>query len=340
MNSSDKQLVLTTQPGWAFATLAEVRSLGATRYLAFHHRDSSVLVGSEPSLIAEKLITPAAVFGCLLHIKASPGEDATDLLVKQLSSGELKAAVIRWLPAIKSKQLRRYSVAAELYGSTTHPRKRLADLMDSALRKAFPRWRRAGSSGVRFLCKADPRTAFLGIQIYSNLQGGGGGYPGSLREHLACGLLTVAGVGPGDTVFDPFMGTGTILNAARGLFQAASCTGLEIDPEPFAIAESVMKGPDYSLFNRSFEEFSSKTLPGNTRLVSTLPFGERFARVPTAKLLRFIAGLGLPPERMVLLTSRRQGMAMAPALGLKAKNVLLLGQPASILHGGAPDARS
>ena len=77
----------------------------------------------------------------------------------------------------------------------------------------------------------------------------------------------------------------------------------------------------------------------NTRLVSNLPFGERFARVPTAKLLRFIAGLGLPPERMVLLTSRRQGMAMAPALGLRAKNVLLLGQPASILHGGAPDAR-
>ncbi len=93
-------------------------------------------------------------------------------------------------------------------------------------------------------------------------------------------------------------------------------------------------------FNLSLEDFDPTTLPGNTRLVSNLPFGERFARVPTVNLLQFIAGLGLPPKRMVLLTSRRQGVKMAPALGLRAKNVLLLGQPDSILHGGIPDARN
>ena len=81
MNRSDTQLVLTTQPGWAFATLAEVRSLGVKSYLTFHHRDSSVLVGNEPSLIAERLISPAAVFGCLMHVEARPGEEAIQSLV-------------------------------------------------------------------------------------------------------------------------------------------------------------------------------------------------------------------------------------------------------------------
>ena len=336
MNRNDTQLVLTTQPGWAFATLAELSSLGVKSYLTFHHRDSTVLVGNEPSLLPERLISPEAAFGCLIYIRARPSEDATDLLVKRLSASALKEAVISWLPAIKHTQLRRYSIASEFYGSTSHPRKGLADLIEAAMRKAFPRWKRTSAAGVRFLCKADPRAALLGIQIYSNLQMRADGYPGALREHLACGLLMASGVKTGDTVFDPFMGTGTILEAARHRFNAASCIGIEIDSGPFAVAESALKGPDYSLFNLSFEEFDPRSLPDDARLVSNLPFGERFARAPTVKLLQFIDSLGLPPERMALLISRDQGKEMAPALGLSTKNVLLLGQPASILYGRIP----
>ena len=102
------------------------------------------------------------------------------------------------------------------------------------------------------LCKADPRAALLGIQMYSNLQRTADEYLGALREPLACGLLMASGAKAGDTVVDPFMGTGTILEVASHRFNAASCTGLEIDSGPFAVAESALEGPDYSLFNLRF----------------------------------------------------------------------------------------
>ena len=52
-----EELFLITQPGWAFATLAELHSWGVAGYVSFRHRDSSLnlLDGTPPSPV----ISPA-----------------------------------------------------------------------------------------------------------------------------------------------------------------------------------------------------------------------------------------------------------------------------------------
>lgn len=332
MSHPEGQLFLTTQPGWAFATLAEVRRRGNVGHLTFWHRDSSIIADSHASLLSDKLATPAEVFGCVIGIEAKAQDDATALLHRRLSPNSLKQAVLRWLPSLRNTQRRRYSITAEVYGATSLHRRSLADLLQATLHQAFPRWRRTASEGLRFYCKADRRAAVVGLQLYSNLSSGDDRRPGSLREHLACGLLALSGARPEETVFDPFMGTGTILEAASQRFRVGACIGLEIDPEAYAIAMGRINSPHVSLLNISFEAFDTSTLPDNARLVSNVPFGVRFARVATEKLHGFIRNLPLAPRQITLLASREQATEMVPALGLRKKNVLVLGQPASILY--------
>ncbi len=62
---------LTTQPGWAFATLWELRGLGVADRVAFHHRDSSLLTPAVEGLDSERLLTPAAVHGSLAEFEPS-----------------------------------------------------------------------------------------------------------------------------------------------------------------------------------------------------------------------------------------------------------------------------
>ncbi len=51
-----REMLLTTQPGWAFATLVELRGHGVRGQVPFYHRDSSLVASAGSSLV-----TPAEV---------------------------------------------------------------------------------------------------------------------------------------------------------------------------------------------------------------------------------------------------------------------------------------
>ena len=330
-----QQLFLTTQPGWAFATVAELRSHGTARYAAFHHRDSSIVVDAGEGLKGRELVTPDNVYGCIIEARATGRRDATEVLRKRLIPAALRRQVIAWLPSLPAGRQRRYSITTEVYGNTAVHRGRLSEMIEEVLGAALPRWRRTASAGVRLFCKADPRVAMLGVQLYSNLSRDDDGRAGALRDHLACGLLTIARTQPGDSVFDPFAGTGTVLKMALERFEAGRCVGLEVDREAYSIAERRLVDDRVSLINASFEDFDASGLPAATRLVSNVPFGVRFERVATPRLVGLIRQARVRGSSVVLLMSRGQAAELAAPLSLKVKNVLVLGQPASIVHGVA-----
>ena len=324
---------LTTQPGWAFATLRELRGLGVSSRVAFHHRDSSLLTPALEGLDSERLLTPAGVHGCLADFARAGRSDAVGELARRLDSGRLKEGVLRWLPLAEKTAARRFSVTTELYGRTSMRRDALHRLVSRAVAAAFPRWRLSQRDGVQLVCKADAEMAVLGLQLYSNLGAEQDGRPGALRDHLACGLLNIAGVGDGDPVFDPFMGSGTILAVAAYRYGAGALAGLEVDADACRAARSRLKGRPAVLVNGSFDDFDYSSLTPGSRLVSNVPFGVRFAQVRTAALLRLIRRPELSGSPAALLLSRDQANRIAPETGMRRKNVLVLGQPASILHG-------
>ena len=327
---------LTTQPGWAFATLRELRGLGISDRVAFHHRDSSLLTPTLDGLESARLLTPAAVHGCLADFAQTGRLDAPGELAKRLNSGRLKDAILRWLPLAEKTATRRFSVTTELYGRTSMRRDALHRLVGRAVAAAFPRWRLSQREGVQLVCKADAETAVLGLQLYSNLGGEQDGLPGALRPHLACGLLTLAGVGDGDSVFDPFMGSGTILEMAAYRYGAGRVAGLEVDADAYRAARARLARHRTTLVNAPFEDFDYASLPARSRLVSNVPFGVRFAQVRTDALLRLIRRPELSGSPAALLLSRDQAGRIAPETAMRRKNVLVLGQPASILHGRTP----
>ena len=332
------QLFLTTQPGWAFATLAELRARGVGSYARFCHRDSSLLVPVHPPLAGTRLLTPADVFGGVLTAGSSRGRDATEQLARdleRLDPAVLQQFVLRWLRWLPQPHRRRYSIGSEIWGDTALHRAALAGLVGTALRRAIPQWKEVSSGEVRVYCKADPQLALLGVRLYSNLgphDTRSPGRPGALREHLACGLLTLARVRPDAAVLDPFMGTGTILRAASRRFGVRTCIGAEIDPQAYRIARRSVRAPDARLFGQPFESLDVERLPAQLTLVSNLPFGVRFAQVPTARLLKFLARLRAKVVALALLMGREQAAEVGPALGLRTKHVLVLGQPAAIVY--------
>ncbi len=326
---------LTTQPGWAFATLRELRGIGVADRVAFHHRDSSLLTPAVEGLDSVRLLTPAGVHGSLAEFAPSGRLDAAGELARRLDSGRLKASILRWLPLAEGTASRRFSVTTELYGRTSIRRDALHRVVSRAVAAAFPRWRISQREGLKLVCKADAEKAILGLQLYSNLGGEQDGRPGVLRGHLACGLLTVAGVGSGDSVFDPFMGTGTILEMAADVYGAAPVIGLEVDADAYRAACMRLAGRRATLVNAPFEDFDYASLPAGSRFVSNLPFGVRFAQVRTAALLRLIRRPELSGSPAAILLARQQADRIAPETGMRRKNVLVLGQPASILYGRA-----
>jgi hypothetical protein len=329
------RLFLTTQPGWAFATLAELRRRGVEQYAAFFHRDSSVVVGADERLLREGLLTPGEAYGCLAVGEASRKRDATELLGQQLEPDAVRRRLAAWHGRASSRHgghgTTYFSVGSEVWGNTAVHRRALAGLVGEALRRALPYWREVPSGGVRFLCKADTEAAVVGLRLYSNVSQREG-RPGTLREHLACALLVLAGVGREDAVLDPFMGSGTILRAAWRRFGVRSCIGYEIDAAAYRLAKRAVLAPNVQLHHRSFEVCAPDRLPVGVRLVSNLPFGERFAEVPTDRLLRFLAAVQDVAGAMTLLMGRAQAERVAPALRLRTKNVLVLGQPAAIVY--------
>lgn len=281
--------------------------------------------------VSENLKTPEGVFICLLQAGMRSGSDASIGLRRGLKAANLKKAVLGSLTEVPDAARRRYSITTEVYGRTALRRKELDSILEDALNEAFPRWKRTSGQGLRFYCKSDGQSALLGIQLYSNISRRDHSIPGSLRDHLAYGLLTLSDVSPGDTVFDPFMGSGTILNAARRGFDCGSCIGLEVDENAYRVARAALEGPDIAVSNSSFHDFDPSVLPKNVRLVSNIPFGARFQSAPTDILLSFIEHSSIEAEQVTILASRKQAREIAVPLGLRTKNVFVLGQPAAIV---------
>jgi hypothetical protein len=228
-----------------------------------------------------------------------------------------------------------YSIGTEVWGETALHRRMLAERIREAMGRAQPRWEQAPSGGVRLLCKADTRAAFLGVQLYSNVAHDTPpeeGRHGALREHLTCGLLALAGVQSGDAVLDPFMGTGSILAAAANTFGAGTCIGAEIDGYAYRLARQRVRAPETHQARVSFEGLDAHSLPRDLRLVSNLPFGVQFAPVPTGALLDFLGRIESRVRGAALLLGRAQAADIGHALGFRVKHVLVLGQPAAIAY--------
>ena len=211
----------------------------------------------------------------------------------------------------------------------------MAQQIERVIRVAFPGWRRSSEQAVRIFCKADPDYAFVGVQLHSNLGDDDFGRPGALRGHLACGLLQLAGVDADSLVIDPFMGTGTILEAALRLYQARAVVGFEVDSAAADIAERKLQGGKASIYRQSFESLDMKLIDSHTRIVTNAPFGAQFEQVDTGTLVRFLREFRQAGARITLLASRGQGAHLGRALGLRRKNVVVMGQPAAILYGAS-----
>ncbi len=328
-----RPLIITTQPGWAFATLSELRAAGGgEEYVRFHHRDSTLTCRDGLTVAPNSLRTPAEVFGEVVSSNSRRGEDATRRIVKLMRPDSVKRAVLDLLPVVEGTRPRRYSIACESLGRTTVRRQDLAQHIEQVFRAAFPGWRRASDRAVRLFCKADPEFAFVGVQLHSNLGDDDSGRPGALRRHLACGLLQLAGVEADNVVLDPFMGTGAILDAAMHLYQARGAVGFEIDSAACDIAERKLAGSSVSIFRQSFETLDTGLIDARTRIVTNIPFGNQFQRVDTEKLVHALRSCSDAGARITLLASREQGAHLRAALGLRRKNVIVMGQPAMILY--------
>ena len=336
--------MLTTQPGWEIAVIAELRAAGVPGRFATWHRGSSVVVPETDhgrARAVHALATPATVYRVLLEVRARTGGDVLSAVLGALRSARrsdaFKESVVAALHGAGERGQRRYSIATETYGRLSVNRGQLTGAIEAAFQAAFPRWRRSPEAGARLLCKADPEYAVLALQTATNLSADQGLRAGSLRDHLAASLLTLAGAAPGTTVFDPFMGTGTILQLAARRFGAAACYGLEVATEAFQVARQRLSDRRCRLFNIRFEAFDLDRLPEGARLVSNLPFGQRFARTQTTPLVELIENpafdAGHAAGHVALLMSREQAAEVAAATRLRARNVLVLGQPAAIAYG-------
>ena len=331
---------MTTQPSWEIAVIAELRAAGVPGRFATWHRGSSVVVPEADhghTRAVHGLATPATVYRVLLEAHADTGGDVLSAVLGALRAARradaFKESVVAALHGAGERGQRRYSIATEMYGRLSVNRGQLAGAIEQAFKGAFPRWRRAPEAGARLLCKADPEYAVLALQTATNLSADQGLRAGSLREHLAASLLTLAGAAPGTTVFDPFMGTGTILQVAARRFGVAACYGLEVAAEAFQVARQRLSDRRYRLFNNRFEAFDLGRLPEAALLVSNIPFGHRFARTPTTPLVELIESPAFAAGRVALLMSREQAAEVAAATRLRARNVLVLGQPAAIAYG-------
>ncbi len=300
--------------------------------MPFSHRDSTIVVTDQDSIGPWKLTTVAEALGGVALSEPFAEEDATATLVKQLASDNFKEAIMSWLPRTTSGRLRRYSVSVESYGRAVFTRMHLDDVVEAAIQEVFPRWRRGGAGSLRFFCKTDPAMSFVGVQIYAGVGGDSDRMPGALRSHLAAGLLSLADVRPGDTVLDPFMGSGTILNIASSTFEAKQTIGVEIDSEAFGIAKNRLTDHDASLTQGSFEDISITKLPKGTKLVSNVPFGEKFPSVRTPHLVELVGRVTREKIPFALLLDRGQAQYLADRVRCRVKNVIVLGRPAAIAY--------
>lgn len=311
-----------------------MRSRHVREVASLAHRDSSLVVPAVPALLDRRLITPASVHGLVAAADTSDGLDATEVLRRRLRGPDFGERLDHWLSIAAPRAAGRatFSLETEIRGETAVRRHALADLVRREVARRFAHWDESKDGDVRLLCKADPNAALLGVQLYTSLRSEPGIRAGALREHLACSLLALARVAPGDAVVDPFMGTATILRAARERFAAGACIGAESDPAAFRLARGALRADGSRLHLGSFEGVDVGSLSNGVRLVSNLPFGARFHRAPTTRLVEFMLQLGARLDGVALLADREQAIRLGQALGARVKNVLVLGQPASIVY--------
>ncbi|HEU0167182.1 MAG TPA: DNA methyltransferase [Chloroflexota bacterium] len=307
--------------------MAELRRRAYEGHARFGHRDSTLVLDDGPW--RDELSTPADVCGLLAGTFTAEGRDATVALSRQIKADALKASVLEWLPALEEGHERQFWIATEVWGDTRLHRHALADQLRRVLAQAFPRWHES-AAGAHFVIKADEHAAFLALRLRANFAVGEDTRPGSLRPHLAAGLLALAGTDQGDAVLDPFMGTGTILRAAHDLFEANILIGADTDAEVYRRASERLANCPARLYRESFTSLSLEHLPSPLRLVSNLPFGERFEQVPTDDLLDFLGRVLPRATGVALLMSRAQAREVSRRTRLRVKNVLVLGQPAAI----------
>ena len=324
--------ILTTQPGWAFTSMRELRAKGCVDDSPrFYHRDSTAVQQNPAAVWPDSLNTPSEVFGHVISASARSGVDATRILRKLMRPADVKQAVLDWLPMVEGTRPRRYSITCEILGRTSLSRSMLDRALDRVIRAAFPAWRRASVNAVRLLCKADPSFGFVGVQIHSNL-GDDHTRPGALRMHLASSLLQLAGVDSTTTVIDPFMGTGAVLDAAMRLYDARASIGFDVDDAACQIAARRLVGQDASIVRASFNTLDIGLVDAKTRLVTNAPFGVRFPSVDTTRLIDILRRCSESGARIAMLASREQGREASAALRLRCKNVIVMGQPASIVY--------
>ena len=65
--------------------------------------------------------------------------------------------------------------------------------------------------------------------------------------------------------------------------------------------------------------------------MTNVPFGEQFERVDTKRLVQFLRECSHAGARITMLGSREQGARVAASLRLKRKNVIVMGQQATIV---------
>ncbi len=163
---------------------------------------------------------------------------------------------------------------------------------------------------------------------------------GSLPPVIAAALCFAARPSTHEVIWDPVMGTGTVLREARALLPEAELIGTDMDDKAVAIARKAFgKAPDVHLFTGDSATFdlARRDL---TLTLANLPFGKQFQpETGTAPLyealLRRSLAFAAPNWRAVLLTSDHAALRHATeaigALSLeKLASIRTRGQAADI----------
>jgi predicted RNA methylase len=174
--------------------------------------------------------------------------------------------------------------------------------------------------------------------------------PGSLPPTIAAAMAFLAKLKSGDTVLDPFCGSGTLLAEAYGHRQDLGLIGVDADPNALDIArQNLAFIPSVTLLRQDSAKLDLRRHSTDV-VLANLPFGKQFGDRNTnaalyARLLALLATIGTPERwRAVLLTSDvaaiQAALATNPSVAVtKSLRLWVRGEPATIfvLH---PDDRS
>ncbi|MBV9330708.1 MAG: hypothetical protein JOZ55_04065 [Alphaproteobacteria bacterium] len=160
---------------------------------------------------------------------------------------------------------------------------------------------------------------------------------GSLPAVIAAAMVFVAKPGAAEVIFDPTMGSGTILAEAVQMARGAVLSGYDADPAALAAARKNIASGTVRLARRNS---SREPAPGGvTFTIANLPFGEKFAspggnRAFYSDVLRRSLERAAEGWRAVLLTSDQDALVQAVREnGLSVKvsyRVRVRGKPAAI----------